>query len=153
MKGATAKARVDSLVPHRGAMSWLDDIVSVDSDTAIAVAHISAERLFTRNGRMSSWLGIEFMAQTVAAWAGHRARSTGRAVSIGFLVGTRRYEVYRQHFSLGEDLLIEVHREAVGDNGLGVFACQITVGDQVAAKANLTVYEPVQQSGDGNADQ
>jgi predicted hotdog family 3-hydroxylacyl-ACP dehydratase len=133
---------VAELVPHRGAMSWLDRIVSVDAERVVAEADIREASLFLRGGQLDVWIGIEYMAQAIAAWAGHRARREGRSVTLGFLVGTRRYDVHRQSFKLGERLRIEAYCELMADNGLGMFACRILVGGELAASANLSVFEP-----------
>lgn len=133
---------VDDLVPHRGDMSWLDTVVSADADTVVAEATIRPDSYFVRDGALPIWGGVEFMAQSVAAWAGHRGRLQGRPARIGFLLGTRRFDVHRQAFRVGERLRIEARCELMGDNGLGMFACRILVDGEVAAEANLSVFEP-----------
>jgi len=134
--------RVVDLVPHRRTMSWLDRVISVDAEHVVAEADVSEASLFLRGGRLDAWIGIEYMAQAIAAWAGHRARSQGRSVTLGFLVGTRRYDVRRQSFRVGECLRIEAGCELMAGNGLGMFACRILVGGELAASANLSVFEP-----------
>jgi len=134
--------RVADLVPHRRTMSWLDRIISVDAERVVAEADIGEASLFLRGGQLDAWIGIEYMAQAIAAWAGHRARSQGRSVTLGFLVGTRRYEVRRQSFRVGECLRIEANCELMADNGLGMFACRILVDGELTASANLSVFEP-----------
>ncbi|WP_411883746.1 hypothetical protein [Polaromonas sp. YR568] len=139
---ASLRLQVADLVPHRGAMSWLDRIVSVDAERVVAEADIGEGSLFLRNGQLDAWTGIEYMAQAIAAWAGHRAQREGRRVTLGFLVGTRRYDVQRQSFKPGECLRIEASCELMADNGLGMFACRILVDGELAASANLSVFEP-----------
>ena len=134
--------QVAELVPHRGTMSWLDRIISADTDGVVAEADIDTDSLFLRNGRLDVWIGIEYMAQAIAAWAGHRAQREGRSIALGFLVGTRRYDVHRQFFMPGECLRIEASCELMADNGLGMFACRILVDGDIAASANLSVFEP-----------
>lgn len=136
------KDQVDQLVPHRGTMSWLDRILSVDAEGAVAEAEIRHGGFFVRDEGLPAWAGIEYMAQAVAAWAGHRARGEGRAVDIGFLVGSRRYEASQPRFRIGERLRIEATRELVADNGLGMFSCRILIEGRVVATANLSVFEP-----------
>lgn len=123
-------------------MCWIDRVVSVSAEEVVAEAIISNTSAFLQDGRLPIWIGIEYMAQAVAAWAGHRARTEGRRVSVGYLVGTRRYDTFRAHFEVGEHLTIEARCEILGANGLGVFACRLMVLGQIAASANLSVYEP-----------
>jgi predicted hotdog family 3-hydroxylacyl-ACP dehydratase len=133
---------VDDLVPHRRAMSWLERVLEVDSERAVALATIAENHMFLREGRLDVWVGIEYMAQTVAAWAGHRAQREQRTVTLGFLVGTRRYDACRQFFRSGDSLRIEAACELMAGNGLGMFSCRILVDGELAASANLSVFEP-----------
>ena len=142
MSESSCALTVENLVPHRGGMSWLDEVCHVDADTVHARSHIRADGLFVRAGGAGAWVGVEFMAQAVAAWAGYRARSKGGVVNIGFLLGTRRYEAFRAQFRVGETLDIEARCELMGDNGLGMFACRILIDGEVVAEANLSVFEP-----------
>lgn len=133
---------MDDLVPHRGDMSWLDCVLSADNETVVAQATIRTDDYFVRDGTMPVWCGVEYMAQAVAAWAGRRAQLKGEAVKIGFLLGTRRYDVNRQAFYVGDCLRIEARCELLADNGLGMFACRILVDGEVVASGNLSVFEP-----------
>ena len=133
---------VADLVPHRGAMSWLDRVLSVDAERVVAEADLRDTSFFMRDGHLPPWIGIEYMAQAIAAWAGHRARQEGRSIALGFLVGTRRYEVQRQSFQAGDRLCIEATCELMAGNGLGMFSCRVLVEGALAASANLSVFEP-----------
>ncbi|MEY2838695.1 MAG: hypothetical protein RJB60_994 [Pseudomonadota bacterium] len=142
MSEALNTLAVDDLVPHRGDMRWLDTVVSANHDAVVAESTIRPDSFFVRDGALPVWVGVEFMAQAVAIWAGHRGLQHGRAARIGLLLGTRRYDVYRQAFRVGDRLRIEARCEFMGDNGLGMFACRILVDDDVVAQANLSVFEP-----------
>ncbi len=142
MHGKSTEWTVEELVPHRGEMSWLSRIVRVDERCSIAEADIREGMFFLRDGRLGVWTGVEFMAQTVAAWAGGRAQREGRSVVIGMLVGSRQYLAHCQHFSVGQTLRIESQLELLADNGLGMFDCKISIDDAVVASARLSVFEP-----------
>ncbi|MFT3806171.1 hypothetical protein [Arenimonas sp.] len=136
------KIAIADVVPHAGAMLFLDQLISQDEDSVVAEAGVDEEHLFATPEGVPGWVGIEFMAQAIAAWAGCRARARGEPVRIGFLLGTRRYECRLQHFAFGSRLRIEVRREIFGDNGLGMFACRLFHAGEEIACANLSVFEP-----------
>lgn len=139
---------VENYVPHRGAMLLLDRLVSANEDTAVAEVTVPRDGLFLHDAGMPSWVGIEYMAQTVAAWAGWRARQKGQAVQIGFLLGSRKYEAVQAFFDPGMLLTVSVRCELLGDNGLGMFDCRINDdGEKELATARISVFEP----GEGNA--
>ena len=133
----------EQLVPHRGAMLLLERIIDADADGAAAQAIIRAGDLFYRPEGTGAWVGIEYMAQTIAAWAGWRARQQNEAPKVGFLLGTRRYLCHRSFFKEGETLHIDVQREIEAGNGLGRFDCSIRIGELEVARGQLTVFEPL----------
>ena len=81
------------------------------------------------------------MAQSVAAYAGCRARLLGDPVVLGFLLGTRKFECNVEHFPAGTELHIHALRSLEDDNGMGVFECHLT-GPGIHASARLNVFRP-----------
>ena len=134
--------RVESWIPHRGAMRLLDRVVTVDADMAVAEVDVPFDGLFVSEGEVPAWVGIEYMAQTVAAWAGGRARDSKEAPRPGLLLGTRRFEADRAGFPSGARLRVEARCELIGANGLGQFDCRIEMDGRQVASARLTVLDP-----------
>ncbi len=133
---------IEDVVPHRGAMLFVDRLLHADDDGVSVGATVRLGQLFTTDAGLPAHVGVELMAQAIAAWAGSRARVRGKAVQLGFLLGTRRYESACDFFPIGAQLRIDAHCELFADNGLGMFACRILDGEQVLATANLSVFEP-----------
>lgn len=139
---------IENYVPHRGAMLLLDRLLAANDESAVAEVTVPRDGLFLHDAGMPSWVGIEYMAQTVAAWAGWCALQKDRAVQIGFLLGSRRYETAQAFFVPGTLLTVSVRCELMGDNGLGMFDCRIEAdGEKELATARISVFEP----GDANA--
>jgi predicted hotdog family 3-hydroxylacyl-ACP dehydratase len=133
---------IEAVVPHRGRMRMVDQLLANDPDSVVVSAEIRSNNLFADAHGVPVWVGIEYMAQAIAAWAGCRALDRQEAVRIGFLLGTRRYDSYCQHFAFGAQLRIEATRELFGDNGLGMFSCRILEGEAELARAHVSVFEP-----------
>ncbi len=133
---------IAEIVPHAGKMCLLDRALEGDAESISCEVTIKDEDLFFGNGGVDAWVGIEYMAQTVAAWAGWRARLLGETPKIGFLLGSRRYECAEPRFARGEVLRVDVHRQFHADNGIGQFDCRIVRAGQTVATATLTVLEP-----------
>ena len=133
---------VADVVPHAGRMSLLTRIVARDAESLQAQVLIQADDLFLDalgpGSGVGGWVGIEYMAQAVAAWAGSQL---GEA-KIGFLLGSRRYQCSRAAFVPGELLDVFVRREFQADNGLGQFDCRIEIAGEAVATAQLTVFGP-----------
>lgn len=133
---------IEDVVPHRGAMLLLDRLVSADEDRVVVAGGIHHGQLFVTDAGMPSYVGIELMAQAIAAWAGCRAHRLGQPVKLGFLLGTRRFACTQSHFPCGARFEVSAHREMMGDNGLGMFACALTLDGATVAEAMLSVFEP-----------
>jgi predicted hotdog family 3-hydroxylacyl-ACP dehydratase len=132
---------VAELLPHTGDMVLLDRVVDCDGQGLTAELTVRGDGLLGGDHEsVPAWIGIEYMAQTVAAYAGMQARLAGEPVRIGFLLGTRRYSSNVAAFKAGAVLTVRAIK-VIQDDGLGVFDCRIT-GDGIEVTANLNVYQP-----------
>ena len=132
-----------NLVPHGGAMMLLDHIDSyVDEQGLSASVLIKEDSMFMENRGVPSWVGLEYMGQAIAAYAGAKARQEKRQVKIGFLVSTRRYEPTISYFPKGAQLIISVSPITFDTTGLQVFKCSIHCDLSLVVTTNLNVYMP-----------
>lgn len=137
---------IRTLVPHAGAMVLLDRVVAVDEESLCAEVVIDDDTLFCDGKEVGAWIGVEYMAQAIAAHAGYAATLRSEPVKVGFLLGARRYECSRSGFAVGSTLHVRIERALQGENGLAAFECRIDdVNDASgvpAAKATITVFQP-----------
>ncbi|WP_371874836.1 ApeP family dehydratase [Pseudoduganella albidiflava] len=133
---------VADILPHSGQMVLLDRVVSVGDDDLCAEVVIRPDSMFCDGTAVGAWVGIEYMAQAIAAHAGWLARRRGDAVKVGFLLGSRKYEAGVPAFDVGSVLHVHAHRALQGDNGLGAFECRIDAGGNTVATATVTVFQP-----------
>jgi predicted hotdog family 3-hydroxylacyl-ACP dehydratase len=139
---APGPGRIESLIPHGGAMRLLDRVIAIDDDDVVAEVDVPFDGLFVRDGQVPSWIAIEYMAQAVSAWAGARARGKGGTPRPGLLLGSRRFEVHCDGFASGSTLRVEAHCELVGGNGLGQFDCRVMQEGRVLAASRISVLDP-----------
>lgn len=133
---------MDAWVPHRGPLSLLDGVEHCDEQGIEARVRVPAGGVFGDDDGVPAWLGIEYMAQAVAAWSSGRARAAGGSPRIGYLLGSRRYEAALPVFPVGADLRVLAQCELMGDNGLGMFDCRIEHAGRVLASGRISVFEP-----------
>ncbi len=139
----------ESVVPHTGTMVLLDQVDHWDDEQLQASVTIRADAPFVDALGMPAWVGIELMAQTIAAFGGCRARRADQPVKIGFLVGSRRYSVSQPYFPVGAQLQVKVKEIVSGEQGLSVFECSLQgrlqgMAEQsaISASANINVFQP-----------
>ena len=133
---------ISELLPHEGPMCMLDRLVAVHGEGLVAEVVVPVDGLFSRDGNVGAWVGVEYMAQAVAAWVGWQSRALGQAPRIGFLLGTRRYRCSVPRFAAGQCLRVKIGCNYQADNGLGQFDCTLRAGDAVLASAQVTVFGP-----------
>jgi len=136
----TANFKMRDLLPHDGSMVLLDQVEAMQDNGLTASVVISEDSLFADAQGVPAWVGLEYMGQAIAAYAGLCARRDGEPVRIGFLVSTRRYHPGCSYFPFGTRLAVSVEAITTGP-GLQVFECTIS-GPGIHASANLNVYMP-----------
>ena len=136
---------IAEVVPHRGRALLLDRIETHETEMTCCVVEIDASTWLRRaDGTVPAWIGIEYMAQCIAAHEGCVARETGRKLEPGFLVRARRVRFHHHELRAGERLAVRVRRLR-GRPALGAmaYACEIRAGARpeapLVAEAQLTV--------------
>ncbi|MBV1915847.1 MAG: hotdog family protein [Pseudomonadales bacterium] len=132
---------VTELVPHSGKMSLLDRVTEYGEEWLQAEVTITKHSMFLAKQGVPGWVGLEYMAQTIAAFAGLQERLSDGPPKLGFLVGSRRYSCSQEYFPVGQTLRLRVEREMETKAGLNVFQCSLQ-GDGVEASARLNVFQP-----------
>lgn len=144
---------VRPFVPHDGAMCLLDTLLDYDADGATVEVTPRDSDLFVEDGAIPAWVGLEWMAQGVAAWAGAWAHVDGAPPPPGFLIASRRYHAYVDNFALDEPVHVQVTREFVADNGVRTFTGMLsTVAGQCLAEGRLSIFQPTPEASSSPAE-
>ncbi len=134
---------IQDVLPHRGTMLMIDRLLFADATTATVECAPRANAWYADvNGDMPSWIGIELMAQTIAAHVGLLKLIQGAPPKQGALLGSQRYAATRCAFAAGVPLRIKAKVIYCEASGFSAYECCITVADQEVASATLKVFEP-----------
>ena len=138
---------IESIIKHRKPMRLIDELIAFDDKSASVLVHITEQSEFYRaqHGGVPSYIGIEYMAQCIAAKAGANDLRDGNEVSLGVLLGTRKYQPVVSEFTLGQTLKVSVIEATEGQAELSVFSCHIvdiTKPTIVLAEAKINVFRP-----------
>lgn len=145
----SGKASLLPYLPHRGRSLLIDEFIAADDDRVSVSLTISADIPFfdpSLSG-VPAWVGIEYMAQTVSVWSGKQQVLRGQDVTIGFLLGSRRYRSEVPVFEQGLKLLVDCQVCYVDDTGLSSFDCKITdaSSSKLLAQARINAFRPNQR--------
>lgn len=133
---------IAELLPHRERMLLVDRVVSFEGEQVAAELTVRDDPLFCHDGVVGSWVGLEYMAQTVGAMIGLMSRARNEPVRIGLLLGTRRFLAREPAFRPGQTLRVEATQVFIADNGLAAFDARILDQDRVLAEATLSAFQP-----------
>jgi len=139
------KYSIEAVLPHQAPMILIDSLNSYHNDGCMCDVTITEKSPFynkTKKG-VANYIGSEYMAQAIAAYAGALALDRNNKVKIGFLLGSRKYKTFKPYFELNETLSIKVEVLYQEESGLSVFECEIkSSADELLAQAKINVFQP-----------
>jgi 3-hydroxyacyl-[acyl-carrier-protein] dehydratase len=131
---------IETLIPHRAPMRFIDALVECTDTTAVAITCFSADSFAVADGLVLEAALVECVAQTVAAALGQRDRQPGQAERLGngMLVAVSNFK-FASRPPAGKTLRIEV-RELKRLGLMLMISGNITCEDQPVATGEMTLY-------------
>lgn len=134
---------IEDILPHRGTMLLIDRVLDFRLDGVRAEYAPRGDAWYAdAAGNMPAWIGIELMAQAIAAHVGLLKQHEGAPPKQGALLGARRYTAAQPAFAAGEALQIDARVIFRDETGLAAYECRIAEGGREVATATLKVFEP-----------
>jgi len=131
---------IESLIPHRAPMRFVDALTDCTDTTATATVCFGPGHFAVDNGAVSEIALVECAAQTVAAALGQRAKARGQsgAAANGMLVAVTGFQI--QSRALAEEpLRIEI-RELKRFGLMLMISAVISSDGRKIAAGQLTLY-------------
>lgn len=133
---------VAELLPQSQSMVLLDRVLEIGESHIVVELSVRDDDLFSKpDHTVPAWVGLEYMAQSIAAYSGYNRKLRGEAIGLGFLLGTRHYQCSVGSFPCGVSLKVRAEKIIEAANDMSVFDCTIQ-GDNISASANLNVLLP-----------
>ena len=131
---------IDTLIPHRPPMQWINELTHCDDTTARATAHFPAGHFAVADGYILETALVECVAQTVAAAQAKRAASPKPSGPTrgGMLAAISRFQIESRP-SAGQTLQIEV-RELKRFGPMLLIAGTVSCERRQLATGELTLY-------------
>lgn len=134
---------LETLVDHRGPMAFIDELVEAEGDRGRCRAVVRADNPFLIDDRLPVWTLVEYMAQSVAVFAGYARARRNHEPRHGLLLGCRNLRMADVALEIASQLDIEV-AEIASYEQLGSFRARVSWKGIEAAKGTLSVYETVE---------
>jgi predicted hotdog family 3-hydroxylacyl-ACP dehydratase len=133
---------VEALLPQSHSMVLLDSVMEIGKDHIIVELKVRDDGLFSSpDHTVPAWVGLEYMAQTIAAFSGYNRKCRGEEIGLGFLLGTRHYQCSVDSFPCGTQLRVRAEKIIEAANEMSVFGCTIE-GENINATSQLNVLLP-----------
>jgi predicted hotdog family 3-hydroxylacyl-ACP dehydratase len=132
---------IGDLLPHKPPMILVDEVVEFREDLIHTRIVIREGIPFFKEGRVPSYVALEYMAQTIGVWSGLKLRQQGKKLQVGFLLGTRRLNLQISFFN--ERITLNIYGQPkYSDGEMASFYCWVEIEGKTVAEASLNVYQP-----------
>lgn len=133
---------LEDLLPHRGKMLLIDDVLEVDDSSAVTEALVSASYPMAEAEGVSPLIMVELAAQTAGVCNGlSRVKREGEDSSkMGWLVGVKRAQFYIDSIALGSRLVIRSRNTHEFDS-LREVSCVLHLDDVEIAEITLQLIQ------------
>jgi len=133
---------VETLLPQSDRMVLIDRVIEAGEGYIVVELTVRDDGLFSDSDRtVPAWVGLEYMAQAVAAYSGYQRKRQGLEIDLGFLLGTRYYQCSTGSFACGTRLRVRAEKIIEAANDMVVFDCCLE-GDEIEAKSKLNLLMP-----------
>ncbi len=140
MNHPKAYPEIEALLPHRGRMLLIDQVVEIEGDRAVSRATPSDRWPTSDGSQVSSLLIIELVAQTSGLSNGLEWLTTeGRDVEVkGWLVGVKKAALHVGAIPLGKEIITET-RNSFEFEGFREIEGSCKIADTIIGEAVLQV--------------
>ena len=131
---------IEKLIPHRGPMLLVDELLEHDGTSAVVRATIRPHTAGIRDGKMESHWAVEIIAQAIAAMFGYSWISSGHETSFGYIIAVDDFSLLSDSDpAVGESLHCHVKLDYEAFP-MGVYLGEIRIQNRLWAKAKLKCF-------------
>jgi predicted hotdog family 3-hydroxylacyl-ACP dehydratase len=141
--------RIEDLIPHRGRMKLVDDVLEISDITAKTSSRVTGQWPLDESGAADPVVLIELIAQTAGVMEGWKSKQDGgRPEKSGWLVGIKKCDFYVDGIPAQIRLTTTVRR-LYALEAYAVFAGEVASESGLICRAELQVFRTEAESGSG----
>lgn len=129
-------------LPHGTSIVLIDEILEFKQDYIKTKSIIKSDNKFLQDGKFEMYKSIEMMAQALGVYDSKMRELKGLKSGLGFLLGSRKFEMFQPFLSVGDEVVIEARCSLQDEEGFGIYDCELYTDGKIAAKARLNVISP-----------
>ena len=132
---------IETLIPHRDRMRFLDAVITVDTEKAATSATVTENWPLYHEGSVDVLVTIELVAQTAALLEGWKRLQSNRGGATGWLVGIKTADFRCSRLAVPATLITEVVRSYALE-GYAVFTGRVSIGSEIVADMQIQAFRP-----------
>lgn len=133
-----AEKNILSLIPQKPPFVMIDQLLHSDETLTRSGFRVTAENVFTDNGRFSEAGLLENMAQTAAARAGYISRTENKPVEIGYIGAVKNLEIFELP-KTNDELITEIKIEDQVFN-VSMVSGRVWCNHKLIAQCEMNIY-------------
>ena len=139
-----AEVSIEELIPHRGRMKLIDEIVRVDKETAVTESIVKRDWPLFEEDSVSPFILIELAAQTAGVCVGwEESIIKGKDIEgrLGWLVGIKQARFYLDRIPINSRIRVSSKKSFCFENYQEVIGVA-KIGLQVIGEVKLQIVHP-----------
>ena len=100
-------------LPHGTAIVFIDEVLKFEEGRIKTKSVIKEDNKFLSNGKFAMHKTVEMMAQSLGIYDSKMRELKGMKFGLGFLLGSRKFEIFKPFLAAGDEVVIEIGRAHV----------------------------------------
>jgi predicted hotdog family 3-hydroxylacyl-ACP dehydratase len=141
--GCNVMYDIESLIPHRGRMKLIGEIIEMNDSRCVTVSTASEAWPLHSGGSVDPVILIELAAQTAGAHFGWDEMRSGNenAGRVGWIVGIKKAEFFLDRIPVGSRIEVSITDRKIDETYAEITGIA-RIGSDVAAEIMLQVFRP-----------
>ena len=150
-KALMTTIRIEDLIPHRGRMKLIDDVLEVNDTLAKTSSLVAENWPLDEMNTVDPIILIELIAQTAGVLEGWKSKKKGgKAVKSGWLVGIKKTDFFTDRIPVNTQLITSARRLYSIESAFesyAVFAGEVESDLGLLSRVELQVFRPEAETG------
>jgi predicted hotdog family 3-hydroxylacyl-ACP dehydratase len=130
---------IETLIPHRGRMKLIDDVLDVNADKAVTLSLVSDRWPLCRGSFVDPIVLIELVAQTAGVHISWKKGVDKGVGEVGWIVGIKNADFFLDHIPLHTALTTTV-KNLYSTENYNVLEGTVTAGTDILSRIQIQVF-------------
>jgi predicted hotdog family 3-hydroxylacyl-ACP dehydratase len=135
----TLSLDIEKLIPHRGRMKLIDDVLDINADTAVTLSNVSDRWPLCQDSFVDPLVLLEIVAQTAGVQVSWQ-KGIKKGGRLGWLVGIKSADFFRERIPLHAELITTV-KNLYSAEKYNVLEGTVMTGTELLCRIQIQIYQ------------